>query len=204
MKTHSKYQATRLLIAQEAARMLANQESWDFQSARRKAAARFGCKDQRSLPDNIEIDAALREYQQLFKSDSQPEALRQLRLLAVEAMQQLHLFSPRLTGSVLDGTADTSSPVQLYLFADTAEELALHLMEKRIPFEQGEVKLKHAAGKTKTHPLFAFQAGNTQLELILLSPADRADPPVDSQSGKPGPGASLSRARALLDSSAYP
>ena len=80
MKTHSKRQATRLLIAHEAARMLANQESADFQSARRKAAARLGCKDQRCLPDNTEIDAALREYQQLFKSDSQPETLQQLRL----------------------------------------------------------------------------------------------------------------------------
>ena len=92
-------------------------------------------------------------------------------------MQQLHAFSPRLTGSVLDGTADTSSPVQLYLFADTPEELTLYLMEKRIPFEQGEVKMKHAGGQTKTHPLFAFQAGDAEFELILLSPADRANPP---------------------------
>lgn len=199
MKTHSKRQATRLLIAHEAARMLANQESGDFISARRKAAARLGCKDQRCLPDNMEIDAALRDYQQLFKRDSQPETLKQLRCLAFEAMQRFHLFSPRLTGSVLDGTADTGNPVQLYLFADTPEELTLYLMEKRIPFEQAEVRMKHAGGKTKIHPLFAFQAGDAEIELILLSPADRADPPLDS-SDKPGPGASLSQVRALVDS----
>ena len=180
--------------------MLANQESPDFQSARRKAAARLGCKDQRCFPDNAEIDAALREYQQLFKSDSQPQTLRHLRCRAVEAMQQLHAFSPRLTGSVLTGTADTSSPVQLYLFADIPEQLTLYLIERQIPFTQEEVKMKHTGGKTKTHPLYAFQAGDTEFELILMSPSDRANPPLDPQSEKPGPGVSLSQAMALLDS----
>ena len=199
MKTHSKRQATRLMIAHEAARMLANQESGDFISARRKAAARLGCKDQRCFPDNIEIDAALREYQQLFKRDSQPETLKQLRLLAVEAMQRFHAFSPRLTGSVLDGTADICSPVQLNLSADTLEELTLYLMEKRIPFELGEVRKKHAGGKIKSHPLIAFLAGNAEIELMLLTPSDRSDPPLDSQSDKPESGASLSEVRALMD-----
>ncbi|MCB1751598.1 MAG: hypothetical protein KDI74_07725 [Gammaproteobacteria bacterium] len=199
MKIHSKCRATRLLIAHEAARILANQESWDFQGARRKAAARLGCKDQRCLPDNREIDAALHEYQLLFRSDSQPEVLRQLRRMAVEAMQQFQVFSPRLTGPVLEGTADRGSPVQLFLFADTAEELILHLMEKRIPFDQREIRMRHSGGNTKSHPIFAFQAGDAKFELILLSPVDRANPPLDSQSDKPGLGAGLSRARALLN-----
>ncbi len=199
MKTHSRSQATRQLIAHEAARMLANQESSDFQSARRKAAARLGCRDQRCFPDNIEIEQALRDYQQLFKSDSQPETLRYLRHRAVEAMQQLRTFSPRLTGSVLDGTADTNSPVQLYLFADTAEELVLYLMEQRIPFEQREVGLKHSGGISKSHPLFVFQAGDSEIELILLSHADKASPPLSTLNEKPTLGASLSQAKELLN-----
>lgn len=200
MKTRSKCHSTRLLIAHEAAKMLANQESSDFQSARRKAAGRLGCKDQRCFPDNVEIEAALREYQQLFKIDTQPAVLRQLRLLAVEAMQRFNAFSPRLTGSVLEGTADSGSPLQLYLFAETAEELTLYLMEKRIPFDQQELRLKHAGGKIKMHPLFAFQAGAAEIELILLSPSDRADPPFDTRNDKPNPGASLAQVKALLDS----
>ena len=200
MKTRSKHQVTRLRIAQEAARMLANQESADFQSARRKAAARLGCKDQRCFPDNTEVDAALREYQQLFKRETQPETLQKLRHQAIEAMQLLDTFSPRLTGSVLKGTADTNSPVQLYLFADTPEQLTLYLMEKQIPFQQEEIKMKHAGGETKAHPLFAFQAGDTEFELILLSPVYRANPPLDNLDEKPNMGVSLSQAMELLDS----
>jgi len=199
MKTHSRRQATRLLIANEAARMLANQESADFQSARRKAAARLGCKDQRCLPDNTEIDTALRDYQQLFKSGTQPQMLQHLRRQAVEAMQRLRIFSPRLTGPVLDGTADTMSPVQLYLFADTPEELALFLMDNRIPFKQDEVRMKHAGGITKIHPLFTFQAGDTGFELILLAHVDRANPPLDIRGERPSPGVGLSRVRAFCD-----
>ncbi len=178
--------------------MLANQEGRNFHNARIKAAARLGCRDQRCFPDIAEIDSALREYQLLFKNDSQPETLEQLRRQAVEAMQQLQLFSPRLTGSVLSGTADTQSPVQLYLFADTPEELVIYLLENRIPFEQEEIRMKHSGGEIKAHPLFAFEAGNTEFELILLSPTDRANPPIDSSSEKPGLGASLSQAMALL------
>lgn len=157
MKTHSKHQVIRLRIAEEAARMLANQESSDFQSARRKAATRLGCRDQRCFPDNAEIDNALRAYQQLFKSDSQPDTLRHLRRQAIEAMQQLHRFAPRLTGAVLNGTAHKNTPVQLYLFADTPEQLLLFLLERRIPFTQAEIKIKHCDGSSKNHPLFSFQ-----------------------------------------------
>lgn len=133
MKTRSKRQTTRLLIAHEAARMLANNESSDLQTAKRKAAARVGCKDQRFFPENADIDSALRDYLQLFKNKTQPEALRLQRQRAFEAMQQLREFSPRLKGAVLDGTADASSSIQLYLFAETVEELLLYLMERRIP-----------------------------------------------------------------------
>ncbi|MCB1851289.1 MAG: hypothetical protein KDI83_11020 [Gammaproteobacteria bacterium] len=199
MKTHSKHQVIRLRIAEEAARMLANQESSDFQSARRKAATRLGCRDQRCFPDNAEIDNALRAYQQLFKSDSQPDTLRHLRRQAIEAMQQLHRFSPRLTGAVLHGTAHKNTPVQLYLFADTPEQLLLFLLERRIPFTQAEIKIKHCDGSSKNHPLFAFQAGGTDFQLILMSSQDRANPPLDPRLDRPGPGVGLSQARALLE-----
>ncbi|MCP5417252.1 MAG: hypothetical protein H6965_09185 [Chromatiaceae bacterium] len=199
MKTHSKHQVIRLRIAEEAARMLANQESSDFQSARRKAATRLGCRDQRCFPDNAEIDNALRAYQQLFKSDSQPDTLRYLRRQAIEAMQQLHRFAPRLTGAVLNGTAHKNTPVQLYLFADTPEQLLLFLLERRIPFTQAEIKIKHCDGSSKNHPLFSFQAGGTDFQLILMSSQDRANPPLDPCLDRPGPGVGLSQARALLE-----
>lgn len=202
MKTHSrrrdKGQGIRQHISQEAARLLATQECPDFQSARRKAAAHLGCRDQRLFPDNREIESALREYQRLFKGDSQPQALKYLRQLAIEAMESLHAFSPRLTGAVLAGTADYNSPLQLYLFAETPDAINLYLMERRIPYRQREIRLRYANGISRFHPVFDFRAGEALVELIALAPGERSNPPLDPASDRPDSGATLKQVRALL------
>ena len=189
----------RRLVAQEAARLLAEQACTDYQSARRKAAARIGCCDQRQLPDNREIEQALRSYQQLFQRESQPAAVDKLRRLALQAMENLREFDPHLTGEVLNGTAGPLSPVRLYLFANTPEQLALHLMSAHIPFQQRDISLSYSDGMKRCRALFEFQAGDTQIELILLPPSDHSNPPVDPLLQRPSKGASPGRLGKLLD-----
>ena len=201
MSRRKRPSAARQLIAQEAARLLAQNVCPDYQSARRKAAARLGGGDQRQLPDNREIEKALRSYQQLFQSDSQPAALERLRRLALEAMDNLREFNPHLTGEVLSGTADRFSPVRLYLFADTPEQLALHLMARRIPFRQQDIRLSYGDGAKRSRALFQFQAGDTQLELILLPLADQSNPPVDPMLERPDKGVPPDRVLVLVEGS---
>jgi len=189
----------RRLIAHAAARMLADQECLDVQEARRKAAARVGCRDKQQLPDNREIEEALREYQLIFFSDTQPAALKHLRELALDAMRDLQPFNPHLIGAVLEGSADALSPIKLYLYVETPEEVALHLMERQIPFEERDVRLTYSRGIRKTLPLFSFRAGDCGVELILLPLQDRANPPLDPATGRPDRGAGVARVSALLE-----
>ena len=56
----------RRALAQEAARVMAQQGIGDFLQAKRKAAAKLGVHDAAVLPKNTEIEAALRDYQRLF------------------------------------------------------------------------------------------------------------------------------------------
>ena len=188
----------RRLIAHAAARMLADQECLDVQEARRKAAARVGCRDKQQLPDNREIEEALREYQLIFFSDTQPAALKHLRELALDAMHNLRPFNPHLTGTVLHGSADALSPIKLYLYVETPEEVALYLMERQIPFEERDVRLTYSRGIRKTLPLFSFRAGDCSMELMLLPLQDRANPPLDPVTKRPGRGAGVARVSALL------
>jgi hypothetical protein len=198
MKTRSRRATTRAQIAQEAARLLCNSEAADFASARRKAAARLNNRDQRALPDNQEIETALREYRELFTNAAlRQECLSTLRKQALEAMRTLQAFSPRLTGLVLAGLADSATPVQLFLFADTTEQLQIRLMELQIPAKQGSAEIRHANGNTIVHECFEFQAGGTNFELVLLSPGDRSNPPINPVSGKPDLGASLAQVEQL-------
>lgn len=189
-------------IALQAARILAEQRYLSYDEARSKAARHLGAdNNRRNLPDNQEIELALKEYQAIFQSDRQPNALRKLRQQAVNAMQMLERFQPRLTGDVLSGTADEQSPVQLFLFCDSAEEVIFFLLDQKIPWKESEVVLHYPKGRTLKHPCFSFRAGDIAIELIVLAYNAIKNPPLSSLHGRPDKGASLANLQNLLEES---
>ena len=88
----------RMLLAQECARIMAEEGIQDFRTAKRKAAIRLAVTDKGAMPDNAEIEQALLDYQRLFHADRQAIRLRGLRETALEAMRFLAHFRPRLVG----------------------------------------------------------------------------------------------------------
>src|SRR6185503_17362502 len=99
----------RLQIAYLAARLMAEDGGLDYGSAKAKAARQSGLADAHLLPDNREIEAALREYQELYQKEEQPAQLRRLRGIALKVMREFEQFRPALVGSVLSGTAGAHS-----------------------------------------------------------------------------------------------
>lgn len=192
----------RILVAQTAARLMAQGGSRDFASAKRKAAEQLGIQHSRNLPANDEIEAALREYQQLFQHDSQREQLHELRHTALQAMKLLSPFSPRLVGPVLNGTADQYSPIYLHLFADTPEQVSLFLMEQKIPFEQTERRVRYPAGREESYPLYRFLAGEQTLELTVFPPKSIRQPPLSPVDGKAMPRASSDELQRIMEEEA--
>src|SRR5258708_19366650 len=106
-------------IAQLAARLMAVDGIDDFALAKRKAARQAGAPDTRNLPNNEEVEQALRAYQQLYQADEQRARLRLLRQNAREMMQLLAQFDPHLSGSVLPPTPAKYSATTLHLFTPT-------------------------------------------------------------------------------------
>src|SRR5258706_4322586 len=90
-------------IAYIAARLMADDGVADYATAKSKPARQAGLADQSLLPDNSEIEAALREYQGLYQKDDQPALLRHLREIAIKVMRDCEEFRPTLVGSVLSG-----------------------------------------------------------------------------------------------------
>src|ERR1700687_5630860 len=109
-------------LAYVAARMIA-EDGADYASAKLKAARQAGLADSNLLPDNQEIEEALREYQGLYQKEDQPAHLRRLREVAVKVMREFEDFRPALVGSVLSGTAGEFSHVELHLFSGAETEL---------------------------------------------------------------------------------
>lgn len=185
-------------LAYEAARILAEAGDQDFARARRKAAERLGCRNQRQMPDNAEIQAALVEQQQLFGGPAHGDTLRRLRQAAIEAMGVFGEFEPRLAGAVLDGSADRFSAVQLHLFADTPEQLVFRLIDRHIPWEQGEGEFRYGDGSNRVYPTFRFHAGETPFELTCFPVAALREAPLSPIDNRPQRRASTAQVRALL------
>lgn len=124
-------------LAHAAARVLAEQGTTDLQQAKRKALRQLGLPESQPLPSNEEVETALREYQAIFLGDEQVVQLRYLREVALELMHLLVRFRPYLTGSVLDGTAGENSSIDLLLFADSAKEVEIFLLNEALAFHHG-------------------------------------------------------------------
>lgn len=175
---------TRLKIAKEAAKIMVEQMVSDYQTAKKKAAERLGADKRKGLPTNAEVDAEVRAYQALFKASTQPQQLLALRKAALSAMRFLASFNPRLVGSVLDGSADSHSVVQIHIVADAPESVHIFLHDAQIPFEMSEASVSFQAGKKVMVPSVLFYAGETPFEVICFSLDGPRQPPLSAIDGK--------------------
>jgi hypothetical protein len=128
----------RQMIAQAAARMMAEDGIHDFAYAKKKAGRQLGVTENGALPSNAEIEEEIRLYHEIYNADEQPQELNNLRKAALATMQLFERFNPHLTGSVLDGTAGKYSQTDIYLFADSAKEVEMFLLNQNIPFESSD------------------------------------------------------------------
>jgi len=158
-------------IAYLAARLMAVDGIADYASAKQKAARQAGLADAQLLPDNSEIEEALREYQGLYQSEEQPGHLRYLREVAVKVMREFEEFRPVLVGSVLNGTAGQHSDVNLQLYADDSKALTMFLVNKRYRFEEGTKEVRRG-GRVDEVPQIALEVDDVTVTMTVL---DRDD-----------------------------
>ncbi len=185
-------------LAQLAAEYMAETGSQDFQLAKNKAASQFGAIESTNLPSNKEIQQALVTYQHIFRANSQPEQLKKLRQAALDAMHFFEQFSPRLVGSVLNGTADINSAIYLHLFAETSEELAIFLMDNHIPYDEEQKRFHIKADEYEYYPAFAFLADEVPVHIIIFSSHCLHHAPLSSVDGKPMQRADIKAVEQLL------
>jgi len=195
----SRAENLRRALAQEAARLMAEHGIRDFLVAKRKAAERFGVIDGAALlPKNREIEAALAEYQRLFRGASHLEALEAQRRAALSAMRYLREFAPRLVGPVLSGTATEHAEVQLHLFADRVETVTLKLLDEGIPHELTEKRMKLNAELVRPFPGVRFEIDDQPIEATVFPTDGIRQAPVSPVDGRPMRRADAFEVEALL------
>ena len=126
-------------LAAAAAALIA-EEGLDYASAKRKAYDRatggHGSRlAKQDLPSNEEVEDALREYQQIFQSDHQPQRLASLRQKTLALMQLLAEFRPMTSGAIVNGTASDHTDIHIQCYADNAKALGFFLLDHNIQSE---------------------------------------------------------------------
>ena len=155
---------TRASIANAAARLMAEDGITDFHLATKKAARQLGLPDHVAFPDNAEVEAELRAYRSLYQGEEHAELLRAMRQSALELLQLLAPFNPYLTGSVLDGTAGEHSHIDILLFADSAKEVEIFLLNRGIVFDHVEARHERAEA------VLVMETDTADANLVIFPP----------------------------------
>ncbi|HEU4708618.1 MAG TPA: hypothetical protein VFS17_04830 [Methylophilaceae bacterium] len=170
----------RQLIAQQAARMMAEEGISDYAHAKRKAGRQLGVPDANCFPSNAEIEEEIRLHHQIYHQEDQPVNLRQLRQDALVVMRLLEKFNPHLTGPVLDGTAGRYAETDIQLFADSLKDVEIFLLNNQIPYSMQEKSYRIAndkrnqekSGERKKVPVFVLEGPNGVIKLSVFTPDD--------------------------------
>ncbi|MBS4018551.1 hypothetical protein [Azonexus hydrophilus] len=155
---------TRASIAAAAARLMAEDGISDFHHAKKKAARQLGLPEHVAFPDNAEVEAELRAYRSLYQGEEHAEMLLAMRQTALELLELLHAFNPFLTGSVLDGTAGEHSHIDILLFADSAKEVEIFLLNRGVDVSHVEPR------SDKVEAVLRIETDTVDANLVILPP----------------------------------
>jgi hypothetical protein len=188
-------------VAQEAARLMAEHGIQDYLAAKRKAAERYGVVEGALLPKNTEIEAALMAYQRLFGGAQHASSLQEQRRTALQAMQLLQHFEPRLVGAVLTGSATGFTDIQLHIFSDSAEAVYMHLMDRRYQYEVFERRMRMTPERQILVPSVRFEMGGETIEAFVFPKDGIRQAPISPVDGKPMRRAGMQEVQGLDDHS---
>lgn len=141
-------------IAFEAACLMYHRQESEYYRAKQKAARRIcrGWVKPADLPSNAEIRDEIQALARLYEGDDRTRNLREMRLEALRMMRILYRFRPRLIGSVMTGHVRKGSDIDLHLFSDSVEAVALTLDDEGLIYDVERKKVrKHGEERVFTH-----------------------------------------------------
>lgn len=186
-----RYGGLRAAVAQLAAQIMYGEDVKQYFTAKRLAAKRLlGQTNAKSLryrpqdlPSNGEIKQALLELVTEIEGDGRTQRLFAMRIVALEAMEALAKFTPRLIGSVATGHVRSGSDVDLHVFAWDPSDVEAHVRQLRWVHETQRVSiLKHGKVMEFTH---VHVPDVFPIELTVYPPNELRNRPRSSTDGKP-------------------
>ena len=196
----SRQAGLRRAIAEEAARLMVDEDVREYIEAKRMAAdnllgMRVG--SQATLPSNGEIREAIVARARLVGGFAYAQRLAHMRRVAIEVMGALEPFEPRLIGSVASGKIHRNSDVDIQLFCTREDRLEQALSEAGYEFERIEHDvMKDGVFRRYVH--YHFDVAGVPVELSVYDRAELYVTRYSSIDGKPIDRVPRRRVEALL------
>ncbi|MFA7479240.1 MAG: HD domain-containing protein [Vulcanimicrobiota bacterium] len=182
-------------VAVEAARLLYHREYKEYFQAKREAARRQGCK---VLPTNHEIHHQLLLLAEVSEGSQRTVRLQGMRRAALEVMEALAEFKPRLIGSVWTGHIRRGSDIDINVYAPDPE-VVLWSLEKQNFFGQVEhVQAKQDGRVTEFIHVHLHHPRGHEVEITIYPPEQYLVHPTCSITGGPIARGSTAELRQLL------
>ena len=194
----------RSVLAQEAAKYIAEGAMGDFHAAKLKAAEKLGLGNAGGLPTNAEIEAAITAHQRLFHGEAHRQHVRTLREAALIELVRLNAYGPRLVGTVLSGTANATALIELHVFFEPSEQVGEFLESQLGSIQSGARRHKFAGGDRADFPSYVYTASGNDIEVVVFPYRMRAQPPLDPVNQRAMSRASLEHVRELLSADDTP
>ena len=185
-------------ICYEAARAMYYRHESEYYRAKNKAARRIckGWLKPSDLPSNAEIRDEIQALARLHEGDSRGDHLKQMRLVALRMQRLLERFKPKLIGSTLTGHVRRGSDIDIHVFSDSIEAVAMTLDEQMLFYDVERKRVRKDGEErvyTHIHLQDAFPIELTIYESGLVNHVFKS-----SITGKPIERASIRQLEQLL------
>jgi hypothetical protein len=114
-------------------------------------------------------------------------------------MNLLARFNPHLTGPVLTGSAGKYANIDILLFADSAKQVELFLIDQEIPYQCAERRL-HLGGALRNISTYRLRSDRADFHIMVLDLQDLRHAIRTTADGNVAERADLDRLNALIAS----
>ena len=188
-------------VAREAAFLIYTSQEKEYKQAKRKAAEILGA---RILPSNREVADELDAIADEIEGEARLKRLLRMRREALEIMQYLKDYNPRLIGSVWRGTAHKNSDIDITVFSHDPKDVLKRIVERRFKVVKVEEDvIAEGEDKRSTFHIHIILPSGDEAEIVVRDPKDMMRDEICEIYGDVIRGLSLNELRKILESDPY-
>jgi len=193
-KKKGRYEKLKREVINLAAELMYFSGVKEYLTAKRMAVKQLGIN---IFPSNTEIRDEVDQLADLHEPN-RGENLEQMRRTALEVMEILSSFHPRLIGSVLSGTIKSTSDIDLHMFAEEYEEIMYVLNEHGLEYEFEMVTIQKN-NEIMDFPHLYIEKNGYTVELSIYELIQMRKRQRSSITGKPMEYAGIAKLRKILN-----